>query len=96
MTQDVFADTTQIKIKTISLIETGRRRMGIDTLSKLIVNLGVPAEFILFGHRFNKSRKNYSKIAPLIADCNAVEMGMLCDMIALWKSHLRANRHENK
>jgi len=94
MTQEDFAEIGQISSRMMSSIETGKKKAGYDFLCKIAEKFYLSLDFLVFGDRFDNLIKKYSELLHLIADCNVAEIRMLCDLVALWKSHLRTNHHE--
>jgi len=92
MTQEKFADYTQICLKTISSIESEDRNAGLESVCKIAKAFNVSLDFLVLGRCYKKSMKKFSELYLLIADCNESEVRMICETVALLKTHLRANR----
>ncbi len=56
MTQETFSEMVDISKNYLSEIETGKKGFSGETLYKLVQNMDVTADYILFGTENDKSR----------------------------------------
>ena len=64
MTQREFAESLELSEVFIATIETGKRSLSIDTLTKIIKFTGISSDYILFGNDSDNS--NIDKINRIL------------------------------
>ena len=58
LTREQFSELINVTPKFLSDIETGEKGFSIETLERLVKNLGLSADYILFGEKENNSTIN--------------------------------------
>ena len=61
MTQAELSVACGLTIKTISMLETGRRELKVDSLLKICECLGVSSDYILFGCSLDSDAEYYKE-----------------------------------
>lgn len=64
--QEKLAEEVNVSLNTISRIEGGQTRMSIEVFMRLVQDLGVDAEFLLFGETSDSDKTDYACIRFLI------------------------------
>ena len=89
MTQEAFAEHVKLSSRTISLIETGRKNAGLESLLKIARAFGMTLDAFVSGNHLSESVKDGTNFLRLIADCDDRERHILHETLCALKASLR-------
>ncbi len=73
LTREQFSELINVTPKFLSDIETGEKGFSIETLERLVKNLGLSADYILFGEKENNSLNKSDFIEFTLSKLNKTE-----------------------
>lgn len=91
LTQEKLAEMCDLSISHISLIETAKRNVGLETLIDLGNSLGVTVDTFLKGYQKNELTSNQTNFISIIENCSCYEKQMFCEIAMIIKKTNRNN-----
>ena len=92
MTQLQLAERANISQTFMSNIETGEKKMSLDTFIRIADSLNISSDALLVDNLHNPTNLLESKFKTIMADCSIYEQKIIVDAITAIKDSLRRNK----
>lgn len=92
ISQMELAERSDISDTYLSLIESGKKRVSLETLIKVANALETTADTLLTGNLLIDSGKYESELSDIMKDCSHYEKRVIYEVIRSLKDSLRRNK----
>lgn len=92
ISQMELAERSDISDTYLSLIESGKKRLSLETLIKVANALETTADTLLTGNLLIDSGKYESELSDIMKDCSHYEKRVIYEVIRSLKDSLRRNK----
>lgn len=89
ITQEELAEKTDLSVSFVSHIENGRKIASLNTLIKIVNELGVTMNDLLYGIQDNYKCEYQTDINMLLEDCTVSERKLLFEIMSFLKELIR-------
>ncbi len=91
ISQERFAEKSDLSVTHISHIETGNTKLSLPTLVKIANALAVSADELLCDSLVKAKTTFQNEVGGELADCTEQEIRMIADIVKALKTTLRKN-----